>query len=66
MVLEHNACLKTKDQALDGLQHNYAVWVVEDGCADRNPEAHKSNLFDLNAKYADVVNSDFVFAALGC
>ena len=52
--------------ALDGLQHNYAVWVVEDGCADRNPEAHKSNLFDLNAKYADVVDSGSVLTALGC
>jgi isochorismate hydrolase len=30
------------------------VVVVEEAVGDRNREAHRANLFDLNAKYADV------------
>lgn len=29
--------------------------VVGEACGDRTPEIHNANLFDLNAKYADVV-----------
>lgn len=29
--------------------------VVGEACGDRTPEIQRSNLFDLNAKYADVV-----------
>ncbi len=39
---------------LDGLQHNYVCNVVEDACGDRNKDAHKMNLHDLHAKYAEV------------
>ncbi|MBN4055719.1 isochorismatase family protein [bacterium AH-315-J23] len=42
--------------ALDGLQHNYKVFVPREAVGDRNPEAHAANLFDLHAKYADVVS----------
>lgn len=31
-----------------------ALWIVEEACGDRTPQAHKPNLLDLNAKYADV------------
>lgn len=27
-------------------------------CGDRTPQIHESNLFDLNAKYADVVEEE--------
>jgi nicotinamidase-related amidase len=43
--------------AVDGLQHDYAVVVPRDAVGDRNPDAHDANLFDLNAKYADVLSS---------
>jgi len=29
--------------------------VAEEAVGDRNPVAHRANLFDLNAKYADVM-----------
>jgi hypothetical protein len=28
---------------------------VGEACGDRTPEIHNANLFDLNAKYSDVV-----------
>jgi len=42
--------------AVDGLQHDYRVVVPREAVGDRNREAHEANLFDLNAKYADVVD----------
>jgi len=30
--------------------------VVGEACGDRTPEVHNANLFDLNAKYADVIS----------
>jgi nicotinamidase-related amidase len=41
--------------AVDGLQHDYRVVVPVEAVGDRNQEAHRANLFDLNAKYADVL-----------
>ena len=41
---------------LDGLQHDYPVVVPREAVGDRNAEAHAANLFDMNAKYADVVS----------
>lgn len=41
--------------ALDALQHGFAPFVVRDGCADRHPAPHEANLFDLQAKYAEVI-----------
>lgn len=43
--------------AVDGLQYDYAVVVASDAVGDRNPDAHKSNLFDMHAKYTDVKTS---------
>jgi len=41
--------------AVDGLQHDFPVVVPRQAVGDRNHEAHEANLFDLNAKYADVL-----------
>jgi nicotinamidase-related amidase len=40
---------------VDGLQYDYRVVVPREATGDRNPDAHSANLFDINAKYADVV-----------
>jgi len=45
---------------VDGLQYNYPVVVVREAVGDRNNNAHKANLFDMNAKYADVVSLEEV------
>lgn len=42
--------------AVDGLQHDYPVVVPREAVGDRNPQAHAANLFDLDAKYADVLS----------
>lgn len=46
--------------AVDGLQHDYPVVIPREAVGDRNAEAHESNLFDLNAKYADVLGLEEV------
>ena len=51
--------------AVDGLQHDYRVVIPKQAVGDRNPEAHRANLFDLNAKYADVLDLDEVLDMLG-
>ncbi|MBB2944433.1 maleamate amidohydrolase [Actinoplanes lutulentus] len=48
-----SGCIRAS--ALDALQHGFRPIVVRDACADRATAPHESNLFDLNAKYADVV-----------
>lgn len=50
--------------AVDGLQNDFPVVVVSDAVGDRNPEAHRANLHDLDAKYADVRNCEAVLAEL--
>ncbi len=41
--------------ATDALQHGFAPLVVGDACGDRDDAVHDANLFDLSAKYADIV-----------
>ena len=50
--------------AVDGLQHDFPVFVISDAVGDRNLEAHRANLHDLHAKYADVMDSDELLALL--
>ncbi len=40
--------------AIDACQHDIVAIVVDDACGDRTEDIHRSNLFDLDAKYADV------------
>ena len=42
--------------ALDASQHGFIPFVVRDACGDRHPAPHEANLFDLQAKYAEVVD----------
>jgi nicotinamidase-related amidase len=50
--------------AVDGLQHDYRVVVALEAVGDRNSAAHEANLFDLEAKYADVMAVADVIAQL--
>ncbi|MFZ5608274.1 MAG: isochorismatase family protein [Pseudomonadota bacterium] len=64
--LTTSGCVRAS--ALDALQHGFIPIVVKDGCGDRDPQVAQANLFDLAAKYADVVPAGAVlayFAALG-
>lgn len=40
---------------VDAIQHGFIPVVVSDACGDRHPAPHEANLFDLQAKYADVL-----------
>ncbi len=42
--------------ALDACQHGFIPFVVRDACGDRHAAPHEANLFDLQAKYAEVVD----------
>jgi nicotinamidase-related amidase len=41
--------------AVDCCQHGFVPMVVRDAVGDRAPGPHEANLFDLQAKYAEVV-----------
>ncbi len=42
--------------ALDACQHGFIPVVVRQAVGDRSEQVHEANLFDLDAKYADVVD----------
>ena len=50
--------------ALDALQHGFAPFVVREACGDRHPAPHEANLFDLQAKYAEVIGEEEALRAL--
>ncbi len=41
---------------IDTMSHGFIPIVIDDACGDRHESPHEANLFDMNAKYADVVN----------
>lgn len=51
--LSTSGCVRAT--AVDGLQCDYRVVIPREAVGDRNSRAHEANLFDLHAKYADVV-----------
>ena len=44
--------------AVDALQHGFVPAVVRDAVGDRSPGPHEANLFDLQAKYAEVIREE--------
>ena len=44
--------------AVDAVQNGFRPIVVREAVGDRSKPAHEQSLFDLNAKYADVVGLD--------
>lgn len=49
---------------VDALQHGYRPIVPREAVGDRSPEAHEANLYDIEAKYGDVVSLDEVIVRL--
>ena len=41
---------------VDALQHGYRPIVPREAVGDRNPAAHEASLYDIDAKYGDVVS----------
>ncbi|HEY7752644.1 MAG TPA: isochorismatase family protein [Steroidobacteraceae bacterium] len=50
--------------AVDACQHGFVPLVVRDAVGDRHPGPHEANLFDLQAKYAEVVDLEAAAAYL--
>jgi len=53
-----------RGSVVDGFAYNYRVVVPHDAVYDRSLTSHKVNLFDMNAKYADVMSTDEAVSAL--
>jgi nicotinamidase-related amidase len=51
--LSTSGCIRAS--AVDCCQYGFIPWVVREAVGDRAPEPHAANLFDLQAKYAEVV-----------
>jgi nicotinamidase-related amidase len=50
--------------AVDACQHGFIPLVVRDAVGDRHPAPHEANLFDLQAKYAEVVGLELALEYL--
>lgn len=42
---------------IDSISHGFVTLVVEDAVGDRAEEPHRANLFDMSAKYADLLTT---------
>jgi maleamate amidohydrolase len=49
---------------VDACSSGFIPIVVSDACGDRHQAPHDANLFDMNAKYGDVVDEDTVIKYL--
>jgi maleamate amidohydrolase len=49
---------------VDALSYGFIPIVVADACGDRHAAPHEANLFDMNAKYGDVVDEAMVIEQL--
>jgi len=52
--LTTSGCIRAS--CVDSMSYGFTTAVVREACGDRHPAPHEANLFDMNAKYADVVS----------
>lgn len=57
-----SGCIRAS--AVDSLQHGFHTIVVRDCVGDRHDDPHEANLFDIHAKYGDVLMKADVIAHL--
>ena len=57
-----SGCIRAS--AIDSMQHGFHTVVVRDAVGDRAKTPHEVNLFDIDAKYGDVVSSSEVLGYL--
>ncbi len=60
--LSTSGCVRAT--CVDSMSHGFVTIVARDACGDRHPGPHEANLFDMNAKYADVLGQAALFAYL--
>lgn len=61
--LSTSGCVRAS--AVDAVQHGFVPVVVREAVGDRDSRPHQASLFDLDAKYADVLGIDEVLTHLG-
>tara|TARA_R100001244_G_scaffold6593_25_gene8236 strand:- start:38277 stop:38930 length:654 start_codon:yes stop_codon:yes gene_type:complete len=54
--LTTSGCVRAS--CVDAMSHGFRTAVVAEACGDRHQAPHDANLFDMNAKYADVVGEE--------
>ncbi|MFK7888851.1 MAG: isochorismatase family protein, partial [Gammaproteobacteria bacterium] len=52
--LTTSGCIRAT--CIDACSYGFIPIIVSDACGDRHDEPHNANLFDMNAKYGDVVD----------
>lgn len=52
--LTTSGCVRAS--CVDSCSNGFTTFVVSDACGDRHSDPHKANLFDMQAKYAEVIN----------
>ncbi|MEL6530016.1 MAG: isochorismatase family protein [Pseudomonadota bacterium] len=52
--LTTSGCVRAS--CVDSMSHGFITSVVKEAVGDRHPDPHEANLFDMDAKYADVVS----------
>jgi len=57
-----SGCIRAS--AVDACQHGFVPLVVREAVGDRHPAPHEANLFDLQAKYAEVVSLEWALEYL--
>jgi maleamate amidohydrolase len=60
--LTTSGCVRAS--CVDAMSCGFRTLVVREACGDRHPDPHEANLFDMNAKYADVIGEDEALAYL--
>ena len=60
--LTTSGCIRAT--CVDAISYGFRPIVVKDACGDRHEKPHIANLFDMNAKYADVVSENEVVSFL--
>ena len=53
-----------RSSVVDAFSYNYRVAVPSDAVYDRNQASHAVNLYDMAEKYADVMDTRTLLAAL--
>ncbi|MBU2677912.1 MAG: isochorismatase family protein [Gammaproteobacteria bacterium] len=54
--LTTSGCIRAT--CVDAVSSGFVPIVVSDACGDRHEAPHEANLFDMNAKYADVIDEE--------
>ncbi|MEX6724950.1 isochorismatase family protein [Parapedomonas caeni] len=60
--LTTSGCVRAS--CVDAMSHGFKTAVIAEACGDRHAAPHEANLFDMNAKYADVVSEAEALAFL--